>query len=63
MNDMERQLWIWLARCEEGKPRCANGMSLHAGDQVVPFLQYGVREGGEAGEVVDPGSGVSLNLQ
>ena len=48
MNTVEKQLWLWLDACEEGKPRQV--LTLEGGDKVVPFLQYGVREGREASE-------------
>ena len=56
MTTLENQLWLWLDACEEGKPM---GMAKRrtppsTRDQVVPFLQYEVREGGDGDEVVVP---------
>jgi len=66
VNDTERQLWEWLADCEARKPS-GDGVVVHSvnrhADKVVRVLQYGVREGGEAGEVVDPGTGLYCKSQ
>ena len=61
-SSLENQLWLWLQECDEGKPRAGTAV-LEGPDQVVPFLQYGVREGREAREAGDPIKGLSSKLQ
>jgi len=60
---LETQLWLWLDACEEGKPMPGAVVSPGAQDKVVPFLQYGVREGDEADERVRRRFGLSSKLQ
>ena len=63
-SSLERQLWLWLGDCEEGKPvtEGCNAQGLGP-DQVVPFLQYGVRESSEAREAGDVDQSPSSKLQ
>ena len=62
MGTLEKQLWLWLEVCDEGKPRAGMAV-LEGSDRVVPFLQYGVREGREAREAGDASKSSSSNLQ
>jgi len=60
---LEDQLWLWLESCEEGKPVPVTGALGKAPHKVVPFLQYGVREGREASEAGVKSLGLYYRLQ
>ena len=66
MNATERQLWVQLEIFESRvNVMCSRARDQLVGDPpvVVQGLQYGVREGGEAGEVVLANPGFYSKLQ